>query len=119
LIGADRFLQVFNRIFLTAETVALLMMQPTKLLEDLGMVWIPIEDSSVCQFGIVIIFLLLMHMADLKPNIFFCQRNGWNRHDVAKALETLLVFLLLLVNYAQAKINFVGLFKIRLHAHDL
>lgn len=34
-------------------------------------------------------------------------------------LQTLLIFLLLLVDYAQAKIYLICLFKIGLHAHDL
>lgn len=34
-------------------------------------------------------------------------------------LKTLAVFLLLLVYYTQAKVDFVGLFKIGLHLHDL
>jgi hypothetical protein len=37
----------------------------------------------------------------------------------AAYLKTLLVLLLLLVNYTQAKVDFVGLFEIGLHAHDL
>ena len=34
-------------------------------------------------------------------------------------LKTLLILLLLLVNYAQAKINLIGFFKVGLHSHDL
>ena len=34
-------------------------------------------------------------------------------------LKTLAEFLLLLVDYAQAEINFVGLFELRGHAHHL
>lgn len=34
-------------------------------------------------------------------------------------LETLLVLLLLLVNYTKPEVDFVGLFEVRLHAHDL
>jgi hypothetical protein len=37
----------------------------------------------------------------------------------AAYLKTLLVLLLLLVNYTQAKVDFVGLFEIGLHTHDL
>jgi hypothetical protein len=33
--------------------------------------------------------------------------------------KTRLIFLLLLVNYTKTEINFIGLFEIRLHAHDL
>jgi hypothetical protein len=34
-------------------------------------------------------------------------------------LKTLLVLLLLLVNYAETKVDLIGLFEIRLHPHDL
>lgn len=34
-------------------------------------------------------------------------------------LKTLLELALLLVNYAQSKINFVGFLEVRLHAHNL
>ena len=128
-------------------------MQPAKLLKDLCMVWISVQHTPVCQFGIVIllfrqrmlfnakansayIFLLLMDVTDLKPNILFCQWGRWNGNNISETLElvniprslcwlqvtylqTLLVLLLLLVNYAKTEINFISLFKIRLHSHDL
>lgn len=34
-------------------------------------------------------------------------------------LETLLIFGLLLVNYAETKVDLICLFEVRLHAHDL
>ena len=37
----------------------------------------------------------------------------------AAYFKTLLVFLLLLVNYTKAKVDFVGLLEVGLHAHDL
>jgi hypothetical protein len=42
--------------------------------------------------------------------------------DTASAstyIQTLVELLLLFVNYAEAEINLVGLFEVRLHAHDL
>ncbi len=38
---------------------------------------------------------------------------------MAAYLERLVVLLLLLVNYAEAEINFMGLVKVGLHLHDL
>ena len=38
---------------------------------------------------------------------------------LAAYLERLVVLLLLLVNYAEAEINFMGLVKVGLHLHDL
>lgn len=43
--------------------------------------------------------------------------SAWARKKIY--LETLWIFLLLLVNYAEAEINFIGLFKIGLDLHDL
>ena len=39
--------------------------------------------------------------------------------DWAAYLKRLVVLLLLLVDYAEAEINFMGLVKVRLHLHDL
>jgi len=39
--------------------------------------------------------------------------------ELLSYLKTLLVFLLLFVNYAQTEIDLVGLFKVGLHPHDL
>ena len=55
LTRADGFFKVFYCLFLTAETVALLVMQPSKLLQDLCMVGIPVEHTSICIFGVVIL----------------------------------------------------------------
>jgi hypothetical protein len=55
LTRVDRFLQVLNCLFLAAEAVALLVMQPAKLLKDLRMIRIPVQHTSICHFGIVIL----------------------------------------------------------------
>jgi hypothetical protein len=81
------------------------------------------------------IFLLLVDVTDLEPDVFFCQRGWWNRNDISETLEvvntyadsalsktylkTLLVFLLLLVNYAKPEINFICLLEVGLHSHYL
>jgi hypothetical protein len=77
------------------------------------------KHASVSHLGIVIIFLLLVNVPYLEPNVFFCQRWRWYGNDVPETLETLRVFLLLLVDYTKAKVDFIGLFKVRLHAHNL
>jgi hypothetical protein len=71
LIGTDGFFKVLNRLLLAAEAVALLVMQPAKLLKDLCMIRIPVEHTAISQFSIVIIFLLLVNMPNLEPDIFF------------------------------------------------
>ena len=78
-----------------------------------------------------------MNMPNLEPDVFFCQRSRWHGNNISKTLEkvsisvvgcpsfvvgylkTLLVLLLLFVDYAETKVNLVGLLKIRLHPHDL
>lgn len=82
------------------------------------------------------ILLLLMNVADLEPDVFLSERTRGVVDDVFEALgksakrpnqscylitylQALAVLLLLLVNYTQAEIDFVGLFEIRSHAHDL
>lgn len=46
--GADRFLQVLNRLFLAAETDTLLVVQPAKLLKDLCMIRVSVQHTPVC-----------------------------------------------------------------------
>jgi hypothetical protein len=90
-------------VLLATETVALLVMQPAKLLKDLCMIWVPVQHTAVGIFGIVVldaiskattisdqatyIFLLLMDMPDLKPNILFGQRSWWHRNNVPETLQ--------------------------------
>jgi hypothetical protein len=47
LTGADRFLKVLNGTLLACEAVALLVMQPAKLLKDLCMVWVTFQNTHV------------------------------------------------------------------------
>lgn len=82
------------------------------------------------------VFLLLMHMPYLKPDIFFGQRSWRIGYNVFKTLrevsadltiecqlssylQTLVILLLLFVDYPETKVNLVCLFKIRLHPHHL
>jgi hypothetical protein len=55
LTRTDRLLQVLNRLLLATEAVALLVMQPAKLLKDLCMLRISVEHTSIGRFGIVIL----------------------------------------------------------------
>ena len=43
----------------------------------------------------------------------------WLDKALVTYIQTLRKLLLLLVNYAKPEINFVGLFKVRLHLHNL
>jgi hypothetical protein len=55
LTRTDRLLQILNRLLLAAETVALLVMQPAKLLKDLCMLRISVEHTSIGRLGIVVL----------------------------------------------------------------
>ena len=55
LTRTDRLLQILNRLLLAAETVALLVMQPAKLLKDLCMLRVSVEHTSVRRLGVVVL----------------------------------------------------------------
>lgn len=80
------------------------MMQPAKLLQDLCVIRIPVEDPPVrCLCGVILevplankyripakytyIFLLLMYVANLKPDVFFSERPRRVGHYVFEALN--------------------------------
>jgi hypothetical protein len=82
-------------------------------------VGITLEDSAIgalCRFKL---FLLFVHMSDLEPDVFLSEWAGRVRDNVLETVQTLVELLLLFVNYAKAEVNLVGLFKCRLHAHNL
>lgn len=80
----------------------MLVKEPAKLLQDLGMVGVAVENppvgclsrvelcivsgSSVKNDGCTYILLLLMNVADLKPDIFLCERTRRVVDDVFEAL---------------------------------
>lgn len=51
----DRFLEILDCLLLAAETGALLVMEPTKLLQHLGVCWVTLEDTSVRLLGGVVL----------------------------------------------------------------
>lgn len=55
LTGSDGLLEIFNCALLGLEAVALLMMKPTKLLQNLGMIGITLQNSAIGGFGVVIL----------------------------------------------------------------
>lgn len=119
LTRCDRLLEVFNGLLLTIEASALLVVQPAELLKDLCVIRIAIEHAHVRAFGGVVIFLLLVDVTDLKPDVFLAERARRVCNDVLEALQARLKLLLLLVYYAESEIDLVGLFKVGFHSHDL
>lgn len=83
------------------------------------------------------VFLLLVNMANLKPNVLLGERSRGIVDNVFEALmqfssmhqlmcclaqsylQAFAEFLLLLVNYAQSKVYLVGFLKVRCHVHYL
>jgi hypothetical protein len=77
-------------------------MEPAKLLKDLCVLWIAIKHAAVCCFGVVElffvseqiqkdteethIFLLLVDVSNLEPDVFFCQWSWWIMYNILEAL---------------------------------
>lgn len=62
-------------MLLAAETITLLVVQPAELLQDLGVIWISIEHSSVgCLCGIVLVtdFSNTTQCSGMKQLTSFC-----------------------------------------------
>lgn len=119
LTGGNGLLEKLDSLFLARKAVALLVVQPAQLLQDLGMVGVPVQHTLVGILGTVEVLLLLVDMANLEPDILLGQRRRWGVDDVLEALETLVILLLLLVYDSQAEVDFVGLLEVWLHLHDL
>jgi hypothetical protein len=55
LTGSHRFLEIFNRPFLARETAALLVVKPSQLLQDFGVVRVAFQDSVIGEFGTIVL----------------------------------------------------------------
>ena len=77
------------------------------------------QNVLIGVLGLIILLLLFVDMANLEPNVSFCQRGRRVVKNVFKALERQLVLEQLLVYDAKAKVDFICLFKMRVHFHDL
>jgi hypothetical protein len=58
--GRHRFLKVFDRLLLAGEATALLMMQPTELLQNLGVVGVTFKHARVSSFGRVVLWVRVL-----------------------------------------------------------
>lgn len=59
LTSANRLLQVLDGLLLACVAATLLVVEPAKLLKDLGVVGVPIEDSPVGRLSRLELYLLL------------------------------------------------------------
>ena len=77
---ANRLLQVLNRLLLAGEARALLVMQPAELLQDLGVVRVAVEHTSVSKFCIVklrfVSSCLLHHLELVNLHLFAAREHG-------------------------------------------
>ena len=87
--------------------------------------------------GFTYVFLLLVNMTDLEPDVFLCQRARWVLDDIFEALgwsqltavssllhcvsylQALTILLLLFVYNTQPKVDLVRFFEVWLHMHHL
>lgn len=90
LTCCNRFLEELNGLLLARKAVTLLVVQPTKLLQDLCVVRISVQYALISILCTVKVLLLFVDMADLKPNVLFRQRRRRRVDDVLEALETML-----------------------------
>jgi hypothetical protein len=53
LTRCDRFFQILDCLFLASKALALLVVEPAELLQNLCMLWVAIKNATICSFGIV------------------------------------------------------------------
>jgi hypothetical protein len=151
LTRLHRLLQILNSLLLACVRRTLLVVQPAELLQNLGVFRVTLEDTAVCALGgfelrrcqqllwenlwLTYLFLLLVHMTNLEPDVLFGQRPRRVKHNVLEALaqsqfvyqragsgthvQALVELLLLLIYYTESEVDLVGLFEVGLHAHHL
>jgi hypothetical protein len=75
LVRVYWLLQIFNGLLLTGVVGALLVVQPSKLLENLRVVGIAFKHATVGALRSFELLLLLVDVTDLEPNILFRERT--------------------------------------------
>jgi hypothetical protein len=136
--GSHGFLEELDGTFLRGIRLVLHVMEPAQLLQNLGVVRIALENPMIRGFGVFVlsrpsewgmrrvdgksdthIFVLLMHVADLEPNVLLGEGRRRVVDDVLEALEALCVLVARFVDDAQTKVDLVCLFEIGVHVHDM
>ena len=88
------------------------MIQPTELLEHLGVMRVVLDDALVRVLRTDMVLLLLVDMANLEPDVCMCEWRRRVSEDAVKALERLLIFSLLFVYDAKAEEDFICLIEV-------
>lgn len=98
------------------------MVEPPQLLEDLGVRWVVCDDTFVGIFGSVVIFLLLVDVADLEPDVGVSEGAWRISENAIEAIKGFFVLSLLLVNDTETEQDLVGLVKVQaenlIHTQD-
>lgn len=103
--GRNRFLEIFDGTLLALEGAALLVMEPSELLQHLGVVRVTLKHTLIGGLSAIIllqdlvithvsvmavktyVFLLFMNVTDLEPDVFLRKRRRRRVHNVFEALE--------------------------------
>ena len=86
LTRSNRLLKILNRLFLTCVIGALLMVQPTQLLKDLGVIGITFKHPTIGTLSSFELLLLFVYVTDLEPDVFLSQRPRRVCDNVFEAL---------------------------------
>jgi len=78
-----------------------------------------IQHALISGLSAVKIFLLLMDVSNLEPNILLSQGSRRRVDDVFETIKTLIPLVLLFVYYSEPEVDFVCLLKIGLNVHNL
>jgi hypothetical protein len=70
------------------------------------------NNTFICVLSADMVFLLLIDMSNLEPDVRMGERTWRIAQDTVKAAEGFVVFALLLVDYAETEKNLVCLVKI-------
>ena len=84
LARTDRLLKILDSMLLACETTALLMVQPSELLQDLGMVRISIKDAAIGVFGRVVLFLCQQRSFILAHVPVISRLSAVRAHDLSE-----------------------------------
>jgi len=92
--------------------------QPSQLLKDFGMTRIIGNDTLVSIFGTDVVFLLLVNVSDLEPDIRVSEGTWRVAKNAIEAGQRVIILALLFVDDAESKENLVSFIEIFVHPQD-